>query len=179
ECVSCLDKLPVTGVIKLTCHSYCPECFQRLIATACEHEQSWPATCCLNEIPACTILSNLPHDSELYDIFRARCVEWNTRPAHRIYCSHPSCRLFVPPANIDPATRTARCPAGHATCTLCREPQHPSTTACRLDGDAALTEALAQEEGWVHCARCRALVEHRDGCEHMICRCGYQFCYVC
>lgn len=31
ECVSCLDDYESGDMIKLTCHSYCKECFQRLI----------------------------------------------------------------------------------------------------------------------------------------------------
>ncbi|KAL2758771.1 hypothetical protein ACRALDRAFT_2047029 [Sodiomyces alcalophilus JCM 7366] len=179
ECVSCLDDFPSTGVIRVPCHSYCPECFERLIATACQQEQYWPPKCCLNEIPAQTIRSHLPQDSQLRDSLAARSIEWNIPVGDRIYCSLPACSMFVPPANVNPADRTARCPAGHATCTLCREPPHPNTDACPLDRNAALTEALAEEEGWLHCARCRALVEHSDACQHMTCRCGYEFCYVC
>lgn len=41
------------------------------------------------------------------------------------------------------------------------------------------TEELAEEEGWRRCHGCRAYVEHRDACQHMTCRCGAEFCYVC
>lgn len=42
-----------------------------------------------------------------------------------------------------------------------------------------LTYQLAEEEGWKRCYNCNALVEHKDACQHMTCRCGAQFCYVC
>ena len=42
-----------------------------------------------------------------------------------------------------------------------------------------LTNQLAEEEGWKRCFQCKALVEHREACQHMTCRCGTQFCYVC
>jgi hypothetical protein len=29
------------------------------------------------------------------------------------------------------------------------------------------------------CSRCKFWVEKSDGCDHMTCRCGYEFCYVC
>ena len=29
------------------------------------------------------------------------------------------------------------------------------------------------------CEMCRFVVERREGCNHMTCRCGYQFCYIC
>ena len=31
ECVSCLDDFAATQMVTLSCHSYCTECFQRLI----------------------------------------------------------------------------------------------------------------------------------------------------
>ncbi|CAM3471879.1 IBR domain-containing protein [Parendozoicomonas haliclonae] len=29
------------------------------------------------------------------------------------------------------------------------------------------------------CPECKAPVEHKTGCHHMTCRCGYEFCWVC
>ena len=29
------------------------------------------------------------------------------------------------------------------------------------------------------CARCKNVIEKSSGCNHMTCRCGYQFCYIC
>ena len=29
------------------------------------------------------------------------------------------------------------------------------------------------------CAQCKFWVEKAEGCNHMTCRCKYQFCYIC
>src|SRR5690606_33883636 len=50
---------------------------------------------------------------------------------------------------------------------------------CPEDRDLGRINELAEAEGWKRCARCRALVEHGDACQHMTCRCGHEFCYVC
>lgn len=47
------------------------------------------------------------------------------------------------------------------------------------DPDLQRTQELAEEEGWKRCHQCHAFVEHREACQHMTCRCGAEFCYVC
>ncbi|CRK20089.1 hypothetical protein BN1708_012737 [Verticillium longisporum] len=179
ECVSCLDDFPQSALVKITCHSYCTPCFYRLITTACQNEQQWPPKCCLNTIPEETTLAHIPAD--LQKTFRRRAEEWAQPAPDRIYCSRPTCSRFIPTRRVDHATRTARCShrSHPPTCTLCRGPAHPTAEACPSDRDAALTEALAADAGWMHCGACHALVEHREACQHMTCRCGHEFCYVC
>jgi hypothetical protein len=176
ECVSCLDDFDTKDVVKAPCHSYCQDCFSRLITAACEHEQQWPPKCCLNNIPERTILSNT--DSTLQQRYRGRAEEWNIAVSDRLYCNEPDCSLWVKPSQVNAAMRTARCENGHEMCVMCRGPQH-GTEDCPQDRDLIRTEELAEEEGWKRCYGCQAYVEHREACQHMTCRCGAQFCYVC
>jgi hypothetical protein len=37
----------------------------------------------------------------------------------------------------------------------------------------------AEEEGWQRCFNCHAMVERKEGCNHMTCRCQAEFCIVC
>ncbi|KAK1636481.1 hypothetical protein BDP81DRAFT_320043 [Colletotrichum phormii] len=180
ECVSCLDDFSPKKAIKLTCHSYCRDCFERLISTAVQNEHHWPPKCCLTPIPTRTVHRHI--STELSKTCKDRAVEWAIPITDRIYCADPSCGVWVRPEHVDGASRRALCrgPNGsHLTCSICRGPHHADDADCPLDADLALTNALAEEEGWQHCGRCQALVEHREACQHMTCRCGYQFCYVC
>ncbi|CAG9939257.1 unnamed protein product [Clonostachys rosea f. rosea IK726] len=176
ECVSCLEEFPPGNVVKVPCHSYCHECFAGLISAACRNEQQWPPKCCLNEIPFRTILRYVPKD--LKQKFQDRSSEWNVPVNERIYCSTPDCSLWISPESIRKNANKARCERGHWTCTICRGPQH-DRGECPQDRDMNLTNQLAEEEGWKRCYNCRALVEHKEACQHMTCRCGSQFCYVC
>ncbi|KAE9578869.1 putative E3 ubiquitin-protein ligase rbrA [Colletotrichum fructicola] len=176
ECVSCLDDFDPKDVIKVTCHSYCRDCFERLIAAAVQNEQQWPPKCCLNEIPFRTVHRYVSKD--LGKTYKDRSAEWKIPVSDRIYCNQPECSLWIKPDHVNNGLRIARCSNGHWTCTICRGPQHENSD-CPQDRDMALTNALAEEEGWQHCAKCQALVEHREACQHMTCRCGHQFCYVC
>lgn len=176
ECVSCLDDFPSKKMIKVPCHSYCQDCFIRLISAAVQNEQQWPPKCCLNAIPVKTILRVIPAD--LRKTFQDRSQEWDIPVSNRVYCGQQGCSLWVKPVNISARAREGVCADKHTTCTVCRGPGHKGKE-CEQDPDMELTNTLAEEEGWKRCFNCNALVEHREACQHMTCRCGTQFCYVC
>ncbi|CAG1992849.1 unnamed protein product [Fusarium graminearum] len=176
ECVSCLDDFHPKDVIKVPCHSYCHDCFIRLVSAACQNEQQWPPKCCLNEVPVKIVLRFIP--SNLKKTFEERSKEWELPVSERVYCSEPNCSLWIKPKRIDLSRRRGVCDRSHRTCTLCRGPAHQGEE-CPQDVDMTLTNQLAEEEGWKRCSKCHALVEHREACQHMTCRCGNQFCYVC
>lgn len=176
ECVSCLDEFTAKELVKGPCHSYCHDCFRRLITTACQNEAQWPPKCCLNAIPKKTVLGNV--NSTLGKTYRKRAEEWSIPVSDRVYCSHTACSLWLRPRQVDRSAGVAKCTRGHRTCTVCRGPDHQGGT-CPRDVDMLRTEELAEEEGWRRCHGCRAYVEHRDACQHMTCRCGAEFCYVC
>lgn len=176
ECVSCLDDVPVKDTVKVPCHSYCRDCFVRLVSAAVQNEQQWPPKCCLNQIPFKTVLKNIPED--LKKTFHERSSEWEIPVSERVYCYAPDCGAWIKPGKISLARRQARCECNHITCTICRGQAHGNND-CPQDQDLTLTNLLAEEEGWKHCYSCHALVEHKEACQHMTCRCGAQFCYVC
>lgn len=163
-------------MVKAPCHSYCRECFGRLVANALQNEQQWPPKCCLNEIPFRTIYACI--ETDLRNTFQTRAREWSTPIGERVYCHDPSCSVWLDSNATDTARRIATCPRRHETCTICRGAAHGGTD-CPEDREVGRTNALAEAEGWKRCARCRALVEHGEACQHMTCRCGYEFCYVC
>lgn len=176
ECVSCFEEFGPEEMVKVPCHKYCQGCFERLVATSIQNEQQWPAKCCLNDVPFRTILAHIPED--LKKAYRNRSEEYKIPVADRIYCSEPGCNIWIKPSRVNKALRIVRCDNGHRLCTICHGPRHKSSE-CPQDQDLALTNQLAEDEGWQHCSKCRAIVEHADACEHMTCRCGHQFCYVC
>ncbi|KAK0657446.1 hypothetical protein B0T16DRAFT_385984 [Cercophora newfieldiana] len=176
ECTSCFDDLTPSTTIKTPCqHPYCAPCFQQLISTALESESQWPPKCCLTPIPFRTISKHARPD--ILKRYRDRDAEFKVPAANRIYCSTPDCGTWI--RKVDKANKTARCTAGHTMCILCRGAPHPLDTPCPQDRDRQVVDMLAEEEGWRRCSKCAVLVEHREACQHMTCRCGNQFCYVC
>ncbi|KAK0733931.1 hypothetical protein B0T26DRAFT_595436, partial [Lasiosphaeria miniovina] len=175
QCVSCLEDITPKDGVKTVCHYYCAECFERLIEVTLTSEAQWPPKCCLNPIPFRTIARHV--GDELLQQYKDKDEEYKVPVENRIYCSEPDCGEWV--RKVDQARKTARCSKGHTMCLLCRGAPHDTAEACPQDRDRLLTDQLAEEEGWRRCIRCSVLVEHREACQHMTCRCGAEFCYVC
>ncbi|KAF5611595.1 IBR finger domain protein [Fusarium subglutinans] len=93
------------------------------------------------------------------------------------------CLKFIPPNNTsDDGTpcygEEAGCPVcNEITCTRCKNKGH--TGDCEQQVGPAQALVLAETKGWKRCLRCGHLIELADGCSHMICVCGYEFCYEC
>ena len=175
ECVSCLEDILRKEAIKAPCHYYCTECFEQLITIALDNEEQWPPKCCLNQIPERLIANKLP--KALVQQYREKAEEFRIPVDKRLYCVEPDCGEWM--RKVNRAAGTARCSKGHVMCINCRNPAHPQDQDCPEDNDRLLADQLAQEEGWRRCISCKILVEHREACQHMTCRCGAEFCYVC
>lgn len=143
--------------------------------TAIGNEAQWPPKCCLNPVPFRTIAKHA--DPELLRRYREKEEELAIPVGERLYCGTPDCGEWV--KKYDKAYKTASCSKGHRFCVMCRGDPHPETASCPQDKDRQMTDKLAEEEGWRRCIKCAVLVEHKEACQHMTCRCGAQFCYVC
>ncbi|EPS64587.1 hypothetical protein M569_10194, partial [Genlisea aurea] len=106
--------------------------------------------------------------------------------SQRFYCPYKDCSGLL--LNDDPtsdAIRESECPfCRRLFCAKCRVPWHAGVDCggeSRLQPEKvdALFHELAMEKKWQRCPRCKFFVEKNQGCLHMTCRCGYEFCYAC
>lgn len=94
------------------------------------------------------------------------------------YCATAACGAFIPPSSYH-GPDAARCnQCGSETCRHCRTRDHPGR-GCTADEATQQVRALAAITGWKICPTCSTMVERRDGCRHMTCHCGEEFCYRC
>ena len=49
----------------------------------------------------------------------------------------------------------------------------------QLDDEDKKFMMLAKGAKFKQCPSCKFWVEKNEGCDHMTCRCKYEFCYVC
>ncbi|KIO18127.1 hypothetical protein M407DRAFT_84272 [Tulasnella calospora MUT 4182] len=51
-------------------------------------------------------------------------------------------------------------------------------SAKSIGGSDLALRKLAKKLQWRRCPQCRIVVERNEGCKHMTCRCGHQFCFL-
>ena len=93
-------------------------------------------------------------------------------------CPTPDCSGFIPRTKKAEIFRCETCSLRY--CTQCLS-YHPTTQSCsearssRLDPEGRKWE----RENTRTCPRCSTIIHRSDGCNHMTCQCGHQFCLVC
>ncbi|KAF2473165.1 uncharacterized protein BDR25DRAFT_129275 [Lindgomyces ingoldianus] len=182
QCLVCLnDDLLANKTAKLSCgHRMCHSCLKRQFSLSVTDPQHMPPTCCNAEhIP-------LKHVERLFDdkfkkLWNKKYQEYTT--ANRLYCPTKGCGEWIKPSKIrmDLATsrKYARCGrCSTKVCVLCNNRFH-TRRECPRDEETSRFVQMAKDKGWQRCYNCKAMVELKEGCNHMTCRCTAQFCMIC
>nr|XP_016442089.1 PREDICTED: uncharacterized protein LOC107767565 [Nicotiana tabacum] len=126
---------------------------------------------------------------KLYDLMSERVKETTIPVTEKIYCPNPKCSTLMSKAEVQTSAQ-----AGARTCTKCRlifcinckVPWHQNMTCVdyrRLNPykcvDDPKLKSLATQSLWRQCVKCNHMVSLGEGCYHIYCRCGYEFCYTC
>ncbi|KAI2641523.1 hypothetical protein GGS26DRAFT_585914 [Hypomontagnella submonticulosa] len=172
-CNACGDEKHFVELARAPCgHEYCRECLTRIFQNATNDESLFPPRCCKESIPLDKNLTFL--DDCVIQNFREKSIEFTT--SRRTYCHNPRCSQFIPPTNYaDDTASCSRC--GQQTCMTCKGASHHGD--CPNDESLHQVLQLAGQQLWQRCQNCRAMIELNVGCNHITCRCGHQFCYVC
>jgi len=136
-----------------------------------------PPKCCGIEIDTTIAKNLLPHPT--FKKFERTLLEITaTDPA---YCPNRSCSVFLFLDTIKAIGENRfSCPScGTVVCTACTRRHEGSRHRCRLSSDAQVAKEIKDLHGYQQCYRCRSVVELDFGCNHISCRCGAEFCYVC
>lgn len=110
------------------------------------------------------------------------------RPGHYISCTHPKCGGSQAHDCNGPSGPRMICNFCQAeTCAKHRRPWHEGQTCLEFDMDPAQIERLEEEEATAKllakeatsiCPKCGQGVTKTEGCDHMMCQCGTEWCYV-
>ncbi|GAA6009692.1 hypothetical protein JCM10207_004157 [Rhodosporidiobolus poonsookiae] len=163
-CFVCLERTSTSTM--LACgHRYCADCLKQLFLLATKDESLNPASCCKISIPPSYAKLS---PAELGN-YTSAAVEFKTK--NRLYCSNNTCSTFLGEAtSITSSLHIVTCPKCYTqTCSVCKSPAHPSTTACAADSDDLAASKLAAQVRGVRCDSCERVVERNGG---FICLCG-------
>ncbi|KAF4547113.1 Hypothetical protein D9617_59g026520 [Elsinoe fawcettii] len=183
ECLTCAaDDVPVHKSAKLACgHRMCHSCLRRIFVLSTTDPAHMPPKCCTaSHIP-------LKHVETLFDnrfklLWNKKYQEYRTQ--NRMYCPSKGCGEWIKPSHIHADARypnrkygvCKRCKT--KVCATCNNKYH-KRRECPNDPDTAAFIAAAKDKGWQRCYSCKAMVELKEGCNHMTCRCTAEFCMLC
>ncbi|KAL7201912.1 hypothetical protein ACSBR1_033579 [Camellia fascicularis] len=192
NCSICLEDTDVSQMFSVNdcLHRYCSSCLKKHVEVKllqgmlpkCPHDG------CKTELKIESCKNFLT--SELYHLMSQRIKEYSIPATQKIYCPYPKCSALMSKAEALVNTNNA----GASMCEICRglfcmsckAPWH-SNISCNdykilnpypCAEDAKLN-SLARRNLWRQCVKCNHMVELAEGCNHIYCRCGYEFCYIC
>ena len=181
ECLACMSSFPASKVAQLPCeHRMCNSCLRRVFNLSLTDPQNMPPKCCTAKpIP-------LKHVDRLFDYkfkrkWNAKLMEFSTE--NRIYCPGRRCGTWIKPDDIKKDKHTGRKAAKCGRCRLkicctCNGKWHTSKV-CPKDPETQAFIKHAKEQGWQRCYNCASIIELKEGCNHMTCRCKAEFCMIC
>lgn len=184
-CLLCRNDVPITEEANLgTCkHRFCEVCMTSYLNVTTLNMGPFHLRC-----PGfqCTGVLNNWRCAEYLDSRGASGGEQLRRlgilrsMANLRHCSNPRCSTpFEYVASEAPTCTDVTCPlCKHTTCGKCNVKYHTGQTCEEASANSPFKELMIQEK-WKHCPECRQLIERVDGCEHMMCYCGTEFCYLC
>ncbi|MCJ1473756.1 hypothetical protein MMC13_002407 [Lambiella insularis] len=157
ECVACAE---TRVTIEVPCHhQYCKDCIVRLVTDALVDESLFPPRCCGQNMTMSLIRPYISTD--LAAKMEQKTTEFGT--PNRTYCAY--CESFINLHNID--GNRGHCLGCDAdTCILCKQRFHDGD--CHEDPGLDNVLRMASEQGWQRCLGCQALVERREGCNHIV-----------
>ncbi|KAJ5991339.1 hypothetical protein N7499_011998 [Penicillium canescens] len=170
KCVACMESF-CHDIIEAPCSDfYCKDCILRLFNDSFVDQSVFPPRCCGVPIPPSSVHQFI--GAGLAQQYEEKVIEQND--PFRTYCSDSSCSQYIVPERVN--GYIGRCICDRATCTLCKQMAH-SGVPCPEDPSGI--QQLSKEQGWQKCANCGAVVQLASGCNHISCRCGFEFCYAC
>ncbi|OQR98664.1 IBR domain protein [Achlya hypogyna] len=172
----CVCRLRRPSAFAAPCgHEHCVDCFATLLRTATKDTSLLPLKCCRMpwDMAAVGRVGALS-PTELQALNDRAKEKLSAQP---LYCPNSACAVGFVGRRFVVGT-TAVCPGCQIRiCAECSARAHEGSCLEAAEDEALLE--LGGREGWQRCPRCRRMIELVQGCNHMTCTCGAEFCYDC
>uniref|UniRef100_A0A2P2QM81 RBR-type E3 ubiquitin transferase n=1 Tax=Rhizophora mucronata TaxID=61149 RepID=A0A2P2QM81_RHIMU len=199
NCSICCEDILQSMMITMKCsHKFCSHCMRIYVEGKVASSQV-PIRCpqlgCKYFISITECRSFLPLAS--YESLEKAFAEADVPYSNRIYCPYPNCSALLNPQEcvLTTASSSSQSDNNCVECPICQRficvdccvPWH-SSMSCEEYQNLPLEERdaaditlhhLVQNKRWRRCQHCRRMIELTQGCYHMTCWCGHEFCYSC
>ncbi|KAH7836707.1 hypothetical protein Vadar_004614 [Vaccinium darrowii] len=191
-CLICVDDINCGEMFSITgcLHRYCYSCMKTHVHVKlvqgmlpkCPHDG------CKTDLTREMCKAFLP--PELNDIMSQRVKESSIAATDKIYCPYLRCSALMSRTEVSKNTHVggpSRCKRCQGLfCMYCKVPWHNNMSCVTYlrsnpspSAEDAKLKSLARKNLWRQCVKCSNMVELAEGCNHIYCRCGHQFCYIC
>jgi len=185
-CNICLEEKVAEMFVTLDCgHEYCSNCLARMVDMAIDAKNTRTLKCpsmnCNHRFRQQDV-RNIDH-KKLNSIADIQAKEWFLKQPNSRHCQTPDCDFCF----INEEGNRQR-----ITCSQCRRKycsncltDHSMRTACDHTKRAnESAEDQKKNEEWkkantIVCPSCKTIIQKDGGCNHMTCKCGHEFCYLC
>ncbi|XP_061373993.1 E3 ubiquitin-protein ligase RSL1-like [Gastrolobium bilobum] len=189
-CGICFDFKPESDMfIRSKCnHPFCTDCISNYVAT--QIQKNVVNVNCPN--PKCSVELKPKHlqpimPKQVIDRWESARYESSIVGLQKAYCPFKDCSVLL--VNDGNVVTNSECTSCHRLfCAQCKVPWHAGTDCKEFQKlkrserekelDLMFCE-LAKLKMWQKCPTCSIYVESCGGCEHITCRCGRHFCYIC
>ncbi|XP_076938014.1 E3 ubiquitin-protein ligase RSL1-like [Bidens hawaiensis] len=190
-CAICMDTKPQPEMFQNTkdcTHDFCTDCIRAYIAA--KIKENITAVKCPD--PTCDRVIG-PQDcgtivpKEVLERWEDILCESLIMSSEKFYCPFKDCSaMMVDDGGV--VVTVSECPScNRLFCAQCKVVWHCGMSCeefelwkkGELGGDDNMLINLAKDKKWMRCSNCKFFVERVDGCLHMSCRCGHEFCYGC
>ncbi|KAJ7980959.1 RBR-type E3 ubiquitin transferase [Quillaja saponaria] len=198
-CVICLEDTDVSQMFSVDgCqHRYCFSCMKQHVEVKLLHGMipKCPHEGCNSELHVEGCRKFLTNKS--IETMEQRLKEASIPISERIYCPYPRCSALMSKSEILEYAKNIlghmeqsgakKCLKCHGLfCFNCKVPWH-SGISCSVyrslnpnpPAEDVKLKSLATRSLWRQCVKCNHMIELAEGCFHMTCRCGNEFCYNC
>ncbi|XP_030448035.1 E3 ubiquitin-protein ligase RSL1-like [Syzygium oleosum] len=198
-CVICLEDTDVSQIFAVDgcLHRYCFSCMRQHVEVKLLHGTvpRCPHEGCKTDLSVSSCSKFLT--PKLIEMMTQRLKEASIPVTEKIYCPYPTCSALMSKTEASECSTTSvlgvarsgarKCIKCHRLfCVNCKVPWHSSLTCVaykKLHPDPPAEDiklkSLASRNLWRQCIKCNHMIELSEGCYHMTCRCGYEFCYNC
>ncbi|XP_020882538.1 LOW QUALITY PROTEIN: uncharacterized protein LOC9302452 [Arabidopsis lyrata subsp. lyrata] len=199
ECAICFNDILAERMFSVgKCrHRFCFQCVKQHVEVKLLHGMvpKCPHDGCKSElvIDACGKLLT----PKLSKMWQQRLKENAIPVTERVYCPYPRCSALMSKTKISesaksllsvyPKSGVRRCVECRGLfCVDCKVPWHANLSCTEYKklhpnppADDVKLKSLANNKMWRQCGKCQHMIELSQGCNHITCRCGHEFCYNC